>query len=288
MKVDDIARHDAKPAPTDHVRLVVTDMDGTLLTPEKQVARSSVDMIDRLRAAGVAVCLVSSRAPVGIERYHQALNLDTPYAAMNGAIVRDGQGKTLSTLTLPVEAVKATIDMLDVHEVDGWLFCGSDWIVKDETAGYVPHEQKVLGLAPVVTKDFGPWEDKVGKITGSSADYDLLGRLQGEVGQLLEGQASVACSAQYYLDITPLNANKGYALREIGRQLGFEPHEIACLGDMQNDVPMFDIAGLSIAMGNASDEVASHAHFVTDTNDNEGWAKAVERWILPRVSGSVS
>nr|WP_242010230.1 HAD family hydrolase [Acetobacter conturbans] len=271
-------------APTESVRLVVTDMDGTLLTPEKQVTRRSVDTIEKLNAAGVAVCLVSSRAVVGVERYHEALHLTTPYAAMNGALVRDAQGKVLSSLVLPPDAVRATLDMLDVHEVDAWLFCGTDWIVKDATSGYVPYEHKTLGIAPTVAKDFGPWEGQVGKITGSSADYDLLERMEGEISQMLEGRASVARSAQYYLDVTPKDANKGYALRELGRLLGVAPHEIACLGDMPNDVPMLDIAGLSIAMGNASGEVASHAHFVTDTNENEGWAKAIETWVMPRVS----
>lgn len=283
MKVDDIARHDAKPAPTSVVRLVVTDMDGTLLTPEKQLTRATVEMIGRLTAAGVPVCLVSSRAVPGIVRYHDVLKLTTPYAAMNGAIVRDGSGRTLSSLVLRKDAVKATLDMCSVHEVDAWLFSGVDWIVRDATAGYVPQEQKALGVAPMQVADFGPWEDKVGKITCSSADYDLLARLEGETGQMLEGQASVALSAQYYLDVTPLDANKGYALREIGRLMGVAPHEIACLGDMPNDVPMLDIGGLSIAMGNASDEVASHAHFVTDTNENDGWVKAIEKWVLPRI-----
>lgn len=285
MKIDDIARRDAKQAPTDVVRLVVTDMDGTLLTPEKQITRRSVKAIARLADAGVSVCLVSSRAPAGMIRYRDILKLQTPYAAMNGAIIRDRDGRTVSSLILPPDAVRAALDMLTVHEVDGWLFCGDDWIVKDATSGYVPHEQKALGVPPVVVDSFDAWENRVGKITGSSADYDLLTRQESEIGQLLAGQASVARSAPYYLDITPLAANKGYALREIAGLMGVEPHEVASLGDMPNDIPMLDIAGLCIAMGNATDEVASHAHFMTDTNEDEGWAKAVETWILPRAPG---
>lgn len=283
MRTDDIARHDAKPAPTKTVRLVVTDMDGTLLTPDKQVTHATLDAIAKLRAAGVPVCLVSSRAPQGIAMYFDALKIHTPYAGLNGAIICDAEGNVLSSLVLSAGAVRDALDMFDVHDVDAWLFSGKDWVVHDDSTGYVPNEKRVIRTTPVVAKDFTPWEDKVGKVTGSSADYDLLERMEGEVGQMLEGQASVARSAPYYLDITPLEANKGHALRELGRLLNVPVNEIACLGDMRNDIPMLDIAGLAIAMGNATDEVASHAHVQTDTNEANGWAKAIETFVLPRV-----
>ncbi|MBV1838086.1 Cof-type HAD-IIB family hydrolase [Acetobacter estunensis] len=286
MRTDEEARHDAKAPPTDVVRLVVSDMDGTLLTPHKQVTQATVKAIARLREAGVAVCLVSSRAMPGVTRYLDALKLETPCAALNGALIHDAQGRTLSSLTLPKDAVQETLDMFSVHDVEPWLFVGTDWIVRDATTGYAPQEAKTLGITPKVVSDFGPFEDKVGKLTGSSADYDLLIRQEAEIGELLAGRASVARSADYYLDITPLEANKGHALRELGKLMDVPLHEIACLGDMPNDIPMLDIAGLAIAMGNATDEVASHAHVITDTNENEGWAKAVETFILPRVPGA--
>lgn len=287
MKVDDMARHAAKPAPTDVVRLVVTDMDGTLLTPEKQVTHATLTAIGQLKEAGVPVCLVSSRPPKAIAMYFEALGLATPYGALNGGIIRDAQGRTLSSLCLAADAVQAALDMFSVHEVDPWIFSGDDWVVEDATAGYVPLERRVVRLEPVVATNFSTWLDRTGKLTGSSADYDLLERMEGEIGQMLEGRASVARSAPYFLDITPLEANKGHALREMGRLFDIAPHEIACLGDMRNDIPMFDIAGLSIAMGNATDEVASHAHVQTATNEQDGWAKAIETWVLPRVPAQV-
>ncbi|GBR08985.1 HAD family hydrolase [Acetobacter oeni] len=288
MKTDDIARHDAKPAPTDTVRLVVTDMDGTLLTPEKQVTHASLDAIAKLNATGVPVCLVSSRAPHGISMYFDALKIRTPYAGLNGAAIFDADGHLISSLSLDAGAVRDAIDMFDVHEIDPWLFCGNDWIVRDASIGYVPHEARVIRTTPHETKDFTPWEGKVGKVTGSSADYDLLERLEGEIGQMLEGRASVARSAPYYLDITPLEANKGHALREMGRLFNIPVHEIACLGDMRNDIPMLSIAGLAIAMGNATDEVASYAHVQTVTNEQDGWARAIEQFVLPRVPATLT
>lgn len=286
MKTDDIARHDAKAPPTDVVRLVVSDMDGTLLTPEKQVTHETLRAVARLTELGVPVCLVSARPVQSIRMYFEALKIHTPCAGLNGAVICDADGKILSSLTLPPDAVKKSLDMLTIHDVDPWLYCGNEWIVHDTSDGYVPHERRVTRLTPQQAKDFTPWLDKVGKITGASADYDLLERQEGEIGQLLEGEACVARSAPYFLDITPLHASKGYAVRELSRLMNVPVSEIACLGDMRNDIPMLSIAGLSIAMGNAPDEVASYAHVQTDANDQEGWAKAVEKFILPRVPRS--
>ncbi|MBO1359235.1 HAD family phosphatase [Acetobacter sacchari] len=287
MKSDDQARREAKPAPTENVRLVVSDMDGTLLTPKKQVTPATLAAIGQLREAGVPVCLVSSRPPPGISMYFEALGLKTPYAGLNGAIVFDAEGRTVSSLALPQDALRDALDMLNVHGVDAWLFCGSDWIVGDVTGAYVQHEQAAIRVEPIVASEgFDPWVDKVGKLAGSSSDYDLLARLEGEIGALLEGRAHVARSSPYYLDITPEQATKGYALKQLAAMFGIEPHEVACLGDMRNDIAMFEVAGLSIAMGNATDEVASYAHVRTASNEDEGWARAIETYVLPRVAGA--
>ncbi len=95
----------------------------------------------------------------------------------------------------------------------------------------------------------------------------------------------VARSQSYYLDITHARANKGTAAVSLARLLGIAPRDMACIGDMPNDLPMFDVAGLSIAMGNAPDEVKARAHEVTADNDSDGWALAVERFVLPATGG---
>ena len=92
--------------------------------------------------------------------------------------------------------------------------------------------------------------------------------------------ASAARSQPYYLDVTHLDANKGSVLRDLARRLGIPPSSIAAIGDMPTDVLMFGVAGVSIAMGNASLEVKRCARFVTTSNEDEGFARAVERYVL--------
>jgi hydroxymethylpyrimidine pyrophosphatase-like HAD family hydrolase len=131
-----------------------------------------------------------------------------------------------------------------------------------------------------VVEDFGSALDVAAKIVGVSADFELLARCERDVRTALAGQASVVRSQPYYLDITHPLANKGVALSALATLLAVPPTEIAVVGDGGNDVAMFERSGLSIAMGNASPQVQGAADFVTDTNREEGFANAIERFIL--------
>ena len=137
-----------------------------------------------------------------------------------------------------------------------------------------------MGFRAKIVKDFEASLDGAAKIVGVSRDFELLARCESDVRAALADNASVARSQPYYLDITHPLANKGAALSEIAKLLAVPLAEIAVIGDGGNDVAMFERSGLSIAMGNASPEVQQAADFVTDSNREEGFANAVERFIL--------
>ncbi|MGH9810730.1 MAG: HAD hydrolase family protein, partial [Terriglobia bacterium] len=120
------------------------------------------------------------------------------------------------------------------------------------------------------------------KIVGVSDDYDLVARCEKDAQHALGAKASAARSQPYYLDVTHPDANKGTVVTTLSKLLSVPANEIATIGDMPNDVLMFRKGGLSIAMGNASLEVQAQADLVTDSYDDEGFAKAMERFILHR------
>ena len=105
-------------------------------------------------------------------------------------------------------------------------------------------------------------------------------------GTMLGRQVNAHRSSPWYLDVTHPQANKGHAAGRLAAMLGIDPSEVACIGDMHNDIAMLSTAALGIAMGNAPEPVAEAAHFVTDTNERDGWAQAVEELILPRAPGT--
>ena len=113
-----------------------------------------------------------------------------------------------------------------------------------------------------------------------SDDNDLVARCEKDVQAALGAKASAARSQPYYLDVTHPDANKGAVARYLSARYAIPPHAIATIGDMPNDVLMFAHSGLSIAMGNASPEVQQSAHYVTTSYEDEGFANAVERFVL--------
>ena len=125
------------------------------------------------------------------------------------------------------------------------------------------------------------------KIVGVSDDYDLVARCEKDAQEAFGANASAARSQPYYLDVTHPDANKGTVVTTLSKRLSIPADEIATIGDMPNDVLMFRKSGLSIAMGNASPQVQAQADRVTDSYDDEGFAKAIERFILPRASATL-
>jgi Cof subfamily protein (haloacid dehalogenase superfamily) len=270
-------------AASDRIRLVVSDIDGTLVTRDKRLTPAVLDSARALREAGIALCLVSSRAPRGMEMFLGPLGIDTPRAGLNGGLVTLPDGTIVSRLSLDPDAARQAVDMLQARAVEAWLFIGHDWLVTDPNGPYVARERQTVQTDPVVVSDFSGHYSHIGKIMGASPDYPLLARVEEEIGARLAGRASVHRSSDYYLDITHPQANKGYAALELARLMDVDIREVACIGDMNNDIPMLDEAGVAIAMGNAPDGVKAHAHFVTDTNEQDGWAHAMERYVLPRA-----
>jgi hydroxymethylpyrimidine pyrophosphatase-like HAD family hydrolase len=137
-----------------------------------------------------------------------------------------------------------------------------------------------VGFPPIVVAEFGKALDTAAKIVGVSKNHDFLTGCEIELTELMGDAATVVRSQLYYLDTTDRLANKGVGLLELAKLVGVPPSEIAVIGDGGNDVTMFEQAGLSIAMGNAQPAVKAEAHFVTASNSEDGFAAAVERFIL--------
>jgi hydroxymethylpyrimidine pyrophosphatase-like HAD family hydrolase len=122
------------------------------------------------------------------------------------------------------------------------------------------------------------------KIVGVSDEHDRVARCEKEAQAALGAEASAARSQPYYLDVTHPRANKGTVIEALSKFLSIPPAEIATIGDMPNDVLMFRKSGFSIATGNAGPEVKKEAQAITDSYNDEGFAKAIERFILNPAS----
>jgi hydroxymethylpyrimidine pyrophosphatase-like HAD family hydrolase len=183
---------------------------------------------------------------------------------------------------LPVDVARRAVELLSRNGMDVWVYSGEDWLIRDPHAPHVAHEQSTVRFAPTVVDDFAAALESAVKVVGVSEDHDLVARCEKEARDALGTAASATCSQPYYLDVTHPDANKGTVVTTLSKLLSVPCAQIATIGDMPNDVLMFRQSGLSIAMGNASPEVQAQADLVTDSHRDEGFAKAMERFILQR------
>lgn len=276
------------------ISLLLADVDGTLVTKEKILTERARAAVHQLWEAGIHFTITSGRPPLGMKAIADTLQLPDPIAAFNGGLFVNPDLSTLEENVLPADIVEAVIQMITAHRLDVWLYRGQDWFVPERHGPHVDREAWTVKFSPTVVASFEGLLAGVVKIVGVSDDLEAVAKCETDVqrafspqvrcqarGHLAEGErVSAARSQPYYLDVTHPQANKGAVVDRLSQLLNIPRAEIATIGDMPNDVPMFERSGLSIAMGNASPEVQQQADYVTTSYEAEGFAYAVEQFIL--------
>jgi Cof subfamily protein (haloacid dehalogenase superfamily) len=258
------------------IALVVSDVDGTLLTKDKTLTEGARDAVRRLHAAGIGFTITSSRPTIGMRFLIEPLQIKLPVGAFNGSCIVDPDLKIIEQHTIPEPTARRCIDLLNQFGTDIWLFTSDRWLARDASGQYVPLEKRAIRSDPTIVADFSPYLASACKIVGSSADAALLQRCEIAMQEAIAAQATVVRSQSYYLDVTPPGFDKGTFIKSVTQRLGLSADAVATIGDMQNDLPMFRASGRSFAMGNATDDVKKAATRVTASNEEEGVARAIE------------
>jgi Cof subfamily protein (haloacid dehalogenase superfamily) len=262
------------------ISLLLADVDGTLVTHEKILTERARNAVHSLHRAGIRFAITSGRPPKGMAMLVEPLALDTPIAGFNGGLFVHPDLTIIEERELAPHVAKQAFDLILKHELDAWVYSGNDWLVRDINAPHVDREAWTVKFQPKSVRDFGGALQKAVKIVGVSDDLERVKRCESDAQAALGHHATAARSQPYYLDVTHPDANKGFVAGYLSRTLEIPEGEIATIGDQPNDVLMFKRSGFSIAMGNASDEVKRQATAVTDSYEDEGFARAVERFLL--------
>jgi Cof subfamily protein (haloacid dehalogenase superfamily) len=262
------------------VRLVVADVDGTLVTPDKVLTPRTGAVVRAIIEAGIAFTITSGRPPLGMKPLIDDLQLQDPIAAFNGGLLVQPDLSVIREHLIPSEAAQAVIDILTKDTLDVWVYGGKDWYVKSRHGPHVDREEWTVKFPPTVVSTYEGLLDRIVKIVGVNDDHDVMARCVEEVQRQFGQHVSAALSQPYYLDVTHPKANKGEVVNALSAMLAIPTAQIATIGDMPNDVLMFERSGVSIAMGNASVDVQRAATFVTTSNREEGFALAMERFVL--------
>jgi Cof subfamily protein (haloacid dehalogenase superfamily) len=263
------------------ISLVVTDVDGTLVTTNKALTPRAVAAVARLHERGIAFSICSSRPPFGQRMLIAPLRLALPFGGYNGGSIVNPDLSPVEEKLLSPDAARDTVDLLEARGVTSiWVFTGGAWLIRDRHGDYVDLEIHTIATEPTLVSSFDGRFDAVSKIVGASRQHERIAESVAAGQTSLAGRATVARSQAYYCDVTPPGIDKGRLIDLLAQRLSVPREEIAVLGDMGNDVEMFRRAGFPIAMGNATPEVKALAQAITASNDDDGFALAVERHIL--------
>ena len=261
------------------VRLVIADVDGTLVTQDKALTPRAIAAVKKLHDAGILFGITSGRPPRGMTMLIEPLAITEPIAGFNGGVIVKPDLTPISKQLLPPDVAAEVVRLILKHGLDIFLYTDRDWFVRNADAPHVAREAWTVKFQPTVVHDFDSPLDGVVKVVGVSDDLDAVARCEKDMQEWSAGRVSAARSQPYYLDVTNPKANKGEVVETFAQLCNIPPSQIATIGDMPNDVLMFNQSGISIAMGNASPDVQKSATFVTASNQEDGFAKAMERLL---------
>jgi Cof subfamily protein (haloacid dehalogenase superfamily) len=262
------------------ISLLLSDVDGTLVTHDKVLTPRAIAAVRALGDAGIQFTITSSRPPRGLSRLIAPLDLKLPIGGFNGGALVRPDMSIVETLLLAPDIARDAIKIIAAHKMDAWVYTETDWLVHDASAPHVAREEFTLSFPAKAVRDFGDALDHVGKLVAVGDDKAAVSACNAALSAALGDQASATRSQSFFIDVTHPDANKGALVGTLARLLSIPAEEIATIGDMENDVLMFRKSGLSIAMGNAEPAVKAQAKLVTDTNEADGFAKAVENFLL--------
>jgi len=277
------------------IRLLLADVDGTLVTHDKVFTARAKAAVAKLRSAGIQFAITSGRPPRGMQMLIEPLALTIPIAAFNGGLFVRSDLSVLEQRVLQADVVEPAMEIMKSHQLDTWIYRGTDWFVRERHGPHVDREEWTVKFPPTVVPDFNGLTNDVAKLVGVSDDLEAVQRCETAVREhfaeqvhaiqsnpLREGNSlvSAARSQPYYLDVTHPDANKGFVVLRLSQMLGIPTDQIATIGDMANDISMFIKGGISIAMGQSSDEVKKAATYTTTSSEEEGFANAVDRYLV--------
>ena len=268
------------------ISLVISDVDGTLINSEKMLTAKTLAAVAKLQEANILFAIASARPPFGLKTIVKTIELQQPFGSFNGGAILNPNFDMIERTILPSETISAIIATIESYGLDIWLNSDRHWYLKDPQGVHVAHHRESLQFEPTVISDYEDIEDEICKIVGVGADFAAVAECETAMQQKFGSRLCATRSQAYYLDVTHPDANKGMVVKKLSQLLAIPQAEIVTIGDNHNDISMFEQSGNSIAMGNASLEVQQRATFVTSSNDNEGFAKAIENLVLGSLAFS--
>lgn len=272
-------------------KLICIDMDGTLLNSKHKISKASKKTLIKAHDMGVHIVITTGRTYVDAEAYSDLIGLNSPIIACTGAVVKEKYDENvIYKSSIDEEICRKLLKIFEKYHVKPIfyslykVYCG-DLIIKvgmhylkfieslnkNIKIDYIRNEKKWFQV-------FELERDNIIKCEIINRSKDKISSLKKELANV--NGIEITSSSSYNIEITKKGAAKGRAIEILAEHYGIKKDEIIAIGDSENDISAIEFAGMGIAMKNASEEVKKKANFVTDTNDNDGVAKAIEKFVF--------
>ncbi|OFI05072.1 sugar phosphatase YidA [Clostridium acetireducens DSM 10703] len=270
-------------------KLVCIDMDGTLLNDDKKISERTLKTIKKAKEKGVNIVISTGRLFISADYYSDLIGVKTPVIASNGAYIREkDKDKVIYKSLLGVEKCKEIVNVLNKYNIYMHFNTYNSILTRElvfSSAVYskmnegLPKDKKInITLVEKWEDTFNKYKDEILKCIIIEKDKEKLIKAKKEMSAI-EG-FEVVSSSKYNFEIMNKGVSKGNAVKILSSYYNLHKDNIICIGDSENDLSMLEYAGLGIAMKNGEDYVKENADYITDTNNNDGVAKAIEKFIL--------
>ena len=261
------------------IRLLLAEVEGTLLTSSGALTPATRNAVDSLRNARIELAITSASPPRAMRPLIETLGITAPVCGFDGGMLVRPDLSLLDQHVLPDAIARAVIASMEGHGLDVWVYQGHAWLVRRADTRHVAREEAAAQCSP---ERVDRWDDRVHEavmIAGVSDDAQAL--VCSEAALHPYGPyVSVLRSWPGRVVLTHPRANTGEVVRTLSRRLSISRDAVAAIGHAPKDALMFHECGLAIAMGQASAAVQRQACFITRSNDADGFAYAVETWVL--------
>lgn len=263
-------------------KMICLDIDGTLLNSNHEITENVKSAINIVANENkIPVVLVSARMPKGITFLQKELEIEQPIICYSGALILDKDNKVLSKEFIDVSNLENIYKLASENNIHISLYKDNEWYI-EEMDYWAKQESEITNIIPKIS-DFNDlieeWE-----IEGTGPNKILCMANPNEINFLQENTTAtdlnIYPSKPTYLEIMPTNASKTSAINILQKKFNVERSEIIAMGDNYNDIDMLEYAGLGIAMGNAPDDVKKYANDITSTNNEDGVAEALKKYVI--------
>ena len=268
-----------------NIRIIATDLDGTLSNDEKIITPATKDALTAAQKAGIKVVLASARPAPGLLRECRALSVEKYGGILmsynGGCIVDAASMKVLYKTGIETETMRSVLRLLKAYPVTPILDDGKRFYVTDKNGYKVEYECQNNGMECTEVEDLAEFLDFSPVKVLMSVDPAEISNVQKSIAPHLPEGLAIVQTAPFYLEVIPRSINKGEGLKKVCELLQIPVSETIAFGDAENDIPMIKAAGIGVAMGNSTEAVKAAADFITSSNNDDGIAFALQKFLSP-------